>query len=115
MALAHSFSWPKWPAALSLRSCDSVPLTAKLPLVTLLSAPLWFRRINWDIKRLERFRESRLRKVVSSAYQNVPAYRDLMDEARVLPEDVRSFEDLGRLPLIDKTFFRSRPLDDLCS
>lgn len=80
-----------------------------------ISSPAWLRRINWDPDRLERFRESRLREVVASAYRNVPAYRDLMAGAGVSPDDVRGFDDLASLPLIDKRFFRSRPFEELYS
>ena len=71
-----------------------------------------FRRINWSAAQLERFREARLREVLTFAHQNVPAYRDLFDGAGVDVDTVRGFEGLKRLPVIDKSFFRSRPLED---
>ena len=72
----------------------------------------WFWRINWSPARLERFREARLRDVLTFAHRRVPAYRDLFDRAGVDIGSIRSFDDLDRLPVIDKSFFRSRPLED---
>ncbi|MBN1593318.1 MAG: phenylacetate--CoA ligase family protein, partial [Candidatus Coatesbacteria bacterium] len=65
--------------------------------------------------RLERFRAARLREVLSFAYARVPAYRDLFDEAGVDVEGIRGFEDMSQLPIIDKSFFRSRPIEDFYS
>ena len=45
----------------------------------------------------------------------MPAYRDLWDQAGIDVNAVRGLEDLGRLPVIDKGFFRSRPLEDFYS
>jgi len=72
----------------------------------------WFRRINWSPARLERSREARLREALTFAHRNVPAYRDLFNTAVIDIDTVRSCEDLKRLPVIDKSFFRSRPLED---
>ncbi|MCD6328388.1 phenylacetate--CoA ligase family protein [bacterium] len=78
-------------------------------------SPFWFTRIYSNPKRLERFREKRLREVVRFAYRNVLAYRELFDEAGIDASRVWDFDDLTRLPIIDKSFFRSRPLEELCS
>jgi len=72
----------------------------------------WFRRTNWSLARLERLREARLRDVLTFADESVPAYRDLFNTTGVDIDTVIGFEDLKRLPVIDKSFFRSRPLED---
>jgi len=77
-----------------------------------LASPSWFRWINWDPDRLRRFREARLRDVLRFAYRGIPAYRDLFDGAGVDVGVIRSFDDLERVPVIDRSFFRSRPLED---
>jgi len=43
-----------------------------------------------------------LKWTVSHAYSHSPFYRRKLDEAGLLPEDIRSLDDLQRLPLIDK-------------
>jgi phenylacetate-CoA ligase len=49
---------------------------------------------------------SRLRATVRRAYQHVELYRRRMDEAQVSPEDVRTLEDVARLPFTIKTDLR---------
>jgi phenylacetate-CoA ligase len=48
----------------------------------------------------------RLRDTVAHAYENVPFYRERLDEAGVSPEDVQSVDDLERLPFTTKEDFR---------
>ena len=40
----------------------------------------------------------RLVKQVKNVYDNVPFYRKKMDEAGVLPGDIKGIEDIGKLP-----------------
>jgi phenylacetate-CoA ligase len=42
----------------------------------------------------------RVRAMVAHAYDSVPYYRDVMDAARLHPRDVRTAEDLARLPVL---------------
>jgi phenylacetate-CoA ligase len=49
---------------------------------------------------------SRLRDVVHRAYRQVAFYRRRMDEAGVTPQDVRSIDDIARLPLTVKNDLR---------
>jgi phenylacetate-CoA ligase len=44
----------------------------------------------------------RLTATVAHAYANVPRVRELMDQAGIKPTDVRSVEDLPRLPILHK-------------
>ncbi len=50
-------------------------------------------------ERLAALRLRRLRSLVRHAYDNVPYYRSLMDGAGLTPEDIRSVEDLRRIPV----------------
>jgi phenylacetate-CoA ligase len=51
-----------------------------------------------------------LRAMVRHAYQNVPYYRQLFRTSGILPEDIRSAEDLKHLPITTKNDLRrSRP------
>ncbi len=64
------------------------------------------RRLHWDLKKLKKYEEKRLRRVVKYAYDFVPFYHQCFKEAGVYPRDVKSVEDLSKLPLIGKDFFR---------
>jgi len=54
-------------------------------------------------------RDARLRRMVHYAAATVPYYRSLWRTERMNPRDIRSVEDLARLPLIDKHTVRMAP------
>jgi len=56
-----------------------------------------------DMKKLQ---SERLVKQVKHVYDNVPYYRNLMDEKGVKPEDIQSVDDLHKLPFISKADLR---------
>lgn len=47
-----------------------------------------------------------LKKQVKRAYEKMQTYREKMDEAGVKPEDIKSLEDLAKLPIVYKEDFR---------
>ncbi len=51
---------------------------------------------------LDEYRLARLKRVVRHAYGQVPAYRRWMDEHGVKPEDIRTLDDIRKLPLLSK-------------
>jgi phenylacetate-CoA ligase len=55
----------------------------------------------------------RLADTVRRAYENVPFYRDALDEAGVDPDDVSSVDDVERLPFTTKEDFRDEYPDGL--
>lgn len=55
---------------------------------------------------LERIQVDRLRKTVERVYNRVPFYRQKLDEAGVKPEDIKSVQDLKRLPFTTKQDLR---------
>lgn len=55
---------------------------------------------------LKNLQDERLRAVVKWAYERVPTYKKLWDEAGVAPGDIHGVEDLPRLPFITKEEFR---------
>lgn len=73
------------------------------------------RRLNWDNRKIREYQNKRLRKVVRNAFDNVPLYRRLYKEAGVSPSDVRTVEDLNKLPIITKTGMKKTPVADLIS
>jgi phenylacetate-CoA ligase len=50
----------------------------------------------------------RLRDAVERAYQHVPLYRRKFDQAGVKPGDIRSIDDIGKLPFTVKDDFREQ-------
>ena len=64
------------------------------------------RRSFWDKARLSRFQNDRLRKIVSHAYYHVPFYHRRFRELGIFPSDIKSTEDLKKLPIISKDEIR---------
>ncbi len=56
-----------------------------------------------------------LKKLVGHAYATVPFYKRLFDESSFHPEDIRSIEDISRIPIIDKQMLKQNTFDDLIS
>lgn len=59
-----------------------------------------FERLPAEAKRRRSF--ALLQRVVHRAYENVPYYRTRFDRAGFHPRDLRTREDLGRIPLLEK-------------
>ena len=55
---------------------------------------------------IKALQDERLVKQVKRVYEDVPYYRDLMDKKGVKPEDIRSTEDIYKLPFITKADLR---------
>ncbi len=70
-----------------------------------------------DIKKLQ---SEKIVKQVKHVYENVEYYRNLMDEKGVKPEDIKSIDDLHKLPFLTKADLRdaypygllAKPLED---
>lgn len=69
---------------------------------------------------MKKLQDERLVKQVRHVYDNVKYYRDLMDEKGVKPEDIKSTDDLYKLPFLTKSDLRdaypygllAKPLSD---
>ena len=48
----------------------------------------------------------KLVKMVKNAYENVPFYKQKLDEAGVSPDDIKSIEDITKLPYTTKDDLR---------
>ena len=55
---------------------------------------------------LEKLQSERLYETVLRVYNNVPVYRDRMRRINILPEDIKTIDDLRKLPFTDKTDLR---------
>jgi len=56
----------------------------------------------WPAERLEELQSSRLRALITHAYEHVPYYRTLMQERGVMPSDIRSASDLTAMPVLTR-------------
>ena len=51
---------------------------------------------------IEDIRNEKLRAIVNSAYQNLEYYRDIFDELHIQPQDIKTIDDLQKLPVLSK-------------
>jgi phenylacetate-CoA ligase len=66
-------------------------------------------------KEIEELQAKRLRAVVDHVYRSNPIYRKLFDAQGVKPEDIKSLEDVAKLPTTNKNILReSYPLGLCC-
>ncbi len=68
----------------------------------------------WPRERIERERDQTLAKLIATSHSEVPFYRDLFAKASVTPEEIRSPEDLRRLPVVTKPMLREAYPDKCC-
>jgi phenylacetate-CoA ligase len=66
-----------------------------------------------DRSELTELQNDRLRETVENAYENVPFYREQMDEMGVTPDDIESVADIHKLPMTTKEDFRDEYPDGL--
>ena len=55
---------------------------------------------------MNKLQDERLVAQVKHVYENVPYYRNLMDEKGVTPDDIKSTKDLHKLPFLSKADLR---------
>lgn len=60
----------------------------------------------WDVNRLVAYQEERLHVLVSHCYANVPYYRRIFKERGLSPDDIKTVEDLGKLPFLTRQIVR---------
>ena len=58
------------------------------------------------VEEIRKLQSEKLKKQVKHVYENVPYYRNLMDEKGVKPEDIGGIEDLYKLPFLTKSDLR---------
>ncbi|MEM2506184.1 MAG: phenylacetate--CoA ligase family protein [Nitrososphaeria archaeon] len=58
------------------------------------------KRAYWPRKKLVEFQNKRLREIIRYAYENVPFYHEKYRQAGLRPDDVRTVDDLSKLPII---------------
>jgi phenylacetate-CoA ligase len=56
----------------------------------------------WTSAEIAAYQDERLRGLVRHAYQNVPFYRERMQDLSLVPSDIRGRDDLPKLPILTK-------------
>ena len=59
-----------------------------------------------SLEEMKKLQSEKLVKQVKHVYENVKYYRDLMDEKGVTPDDIKSIDDLHKLPFLTKADLR---------
>jgi phenylacetate-CoA ligase len=60
---------------------------------------------------IARAQSRRIRRMVRHAYRNVPYYRRVMDRLGIGPAEIRTADDLARLPVVERSNLQQRPED----
>jgi phenylacetate-CoA ligase len=66
-----------------------------------------------DPERLRELREQKLRRLVGESYKNVPYYRKLFDRAGVRPAEIKTLDDLRRIPVTTRAVQRELPAGEM--
>jgi phenylacetate-CoA ligase len=72
--------------------------------LTLLEQSQW-----WKTEDLQEYQNKRLRSLIHHAYTHVPYYHDLFRSLDVSPSDIKTKEDLVKLPILTKEDIRKSP------
>jgi phenylacetate-CoA ligase len=56
----------------------------------------------WSKGEIEAYQNEKLQQLVKHAYENVPYYREVMQNLRLTPQDIRTKVDLVKLPILTK-------------
>ena len=73
------------------------------------NAPLQARFAFRSPEAIERAQRRRLRATIRHAYEHVPYYRETMRRLGLGPGDLRTFDDLGKLPLVERDELQRDP------
>lgn len=75
-------------------------------------AMYWYRRINkmskWSNDEINEWQLSQLRNLLQHAYDHTIYYKEIFDERGLLPEDIITFNDLSKLPVLTKNIINER-------
>ena len=74
---------------------------------------IWAEQETYSRQEIEKIQLEKLKDTVSYIYNQVKPYKDKMDKACVVPEDIKSLEDLRKLPFTYKADFRENYPDGL--
>ena len=73
------------------------------------------RRLYWKQDKLRNYQNRKLQYVVNYAYNNIKFYNEKFKENNVYPDDIKTIEDLNKLPVIKKHELKNESPDRLVS
>lgn len=56
----------------------------------------------YSLQELQEYQNEKLKRIIKIAHENIPFYRKVFIERKLTPRDIRTVEDLQKLPTIDK-------------
>src|SRR4030067_3122600 len=87
--------------------------------VLVLSAPFMMRKLLHDQwlkpSELRKLQDKRLRGIVKHSYENVPYYRNVFKQAKITPNDIKTTDDLTKIPILTKKDLKNLTLDKICA
>jgi phenylacetate-CoA ligase len=60
----------------------------------------------WSAEKLKKYQLLQLKRLLYHSYENVPYYRMIFKEKNLKPSDIKSLDDLRKLPVLDKDTFK---------
>ena len=61
----------------------------------------------WDEDRIKTYQLKKIKKLVSHSYTNIPYYKKLFTDNHIHPQDIQSFEDFKKIPVLTKDMARA--------
>ena len=78
----------------------------------------WYKQLNqmekWSPAEIDAWQLENLKSLIHHVYNHTVYYREVFDNLKLKPEDIQSFDDLKKLPILTKNIIRQR-FDDICS
>ena len=94
---------------------ESVLLKCVFPVADLVMgtcAMKWYRQIvrmsTWSAQDIKDWQTRQMQELIKHAYTHTRYYRELMDEIGLVPEDIRSLEDLRLFPVLNRETIKQR-------
>ncbi|MCB9849359.1 MAG: phenylacetate--CoA ligase family protein [Phycisphaerales bacterium] len=109
--------YAKMPVVLQNAACSIAGINMRLTrhnrtfkdALAFLEESQWWSRADQDAHQ-----DELLRQTIKHAFDTVPYYREVFDNLKLHPDDIRTSADLTKLPILDKQTVRDRA-SDLCS
>lgn len=60
----------------------------------------------WDDEKISDYQSLKLRSLIEHAYRNVPYYETLFKSIKLKPSDIKSIDDIGKIPILTKEIVR---------
>jgi len=61
----------------------------------------------YSAEEIRALQNERLQQIIAHAYETVPFYRELMDARKLKPSDIRTTDDLQKMPVVDKAMMKA--------